>query len=164
MTLSFKTEIKGNPTHFVEQIHHCLFALLEPEVQYPYWREVNKKGFDTEKAKGRKKKHTIRTDSKNRWEAGKNIHFVINNRTPQRFQFAPVVICKSVQLIAIYQNIDSAGFQIANPSVHIDNRNLTPVEIENLAINDGFDSAEDFFAYFNKDSTGKIIHWTNLKY
>jgi len=157
MTLSFKQEINGKPTHFVEQIHHCLFALLEPEVQYPFWREVNKKGFDTKNAKGRKKKHTIRTDSKNRWKAGKNIHFVINNRTPERFQFAPLVICKSVQEISIKP--DAETFR-----VKIDRHFLSDIQIENLAINDGFDSAEDFFAYFNKDFTGKIIHWTNLKY
>lgn len=33
-----------------------------------------------------------------------------------------------------------------------------------LAKNDGFDSVEDFFNWFNKDYKGKIIHWTELRY
>jgi len=33
-----------------------------------------------------------------------------------------------------------------------------------LAMNDGFNSAADFFDWFNKDFEGQIIHWTNLKY
>ena len=34
----------------------------------------------------------------------------------------------------------------------------------NLVQNDGFASISDFFKFFNKDYTGKIIHWTDLKY
>jgi hypothetical protein len=30
--------------------------------------------------------------------------------------------------------------------------------------NDGFDSIEDFFSYFDKGFKGKIIHWTDLRY
>lgn len=33
-----------------------------------------------------------------------------------------------------------------------------------IAGNDGFNSIDDFFAYFNKDFSGKIIHWTDLRY
>lgn len=33
-----------------------------------------------------------------------------------------------------------------------------------LAQNDGFDTIEEFFEYFNEDFTGKIIHWTGLRY
>ena len=36
--------------------------------------------------------------------------------------------------------------------------------LRELAKNDGFESVEDFFAYFNKDFKGKIIHWTDLQY
>ena len=34
----------------------------------------------------------------------------------------------------------------------------------NLVQNDGFASISDFLKFFNKDYTGKIIHWTDLKY
>ena len=36
--------------------------------------------------------------------------------------------------------------------------------IELLAKNDGFDSIQDFFKYFNTDFSGQIVHWNNLKY
>lgn len=37
-------------------------------------------------------------------------------------------------------------------------------EIKQLAINDGFEDVENLIAYFNKVFTGKIIHWTDLRY
>jgi hypothetical protein len=39
-------------------------------------------------------------------------------------------------------------------------------EIEELAINDGFDSVADFWDYFSSygDFEGRIIHWTDLTY
>ena len=49
-------------------------------------------------------------------------------------------------------------------NVYIDNRTIAYPKLYKLAINDGFDSIEKFFEWFNKDFTGKIIHWTNLKY
>ena len=47
------------------------------------------------------KKHTIRKDEKDRWKVGNDIHFVINNRTKNRFQFAPITKVKSIQIIKI---------------------------------------------------------------
>lgn len=110
------------------------------------------------------KHHTIRHDPHDRWHAGRDIHFVINNRTKNRFQFAPVIKCVSVQEIEIiwsserkrplYINIDNTYFNL-NPFGY---------SIRSLALNDGFPSVEAFFQYFNKDFVGKIIHWTDLKY
>jgi hypothetical protein len=37
-------------------------------------------------------------------------------------------------------------------------------EFFNLMKNDGFESAEQFFNWFNGYFKGKIIHWTDLKY
>ena len=36
--------------------------------------------------------------------------------------------------------------------------------VENIARNDGFDSINEFFDFFDKDFSGKIIHWTDKKY
>jgi len=36
--------------------------------------------------------------------------------------------------------------------------------MEQLAINDGFDCIDDFFAWFNTDFTGKIIWFVDKKY
>jgi len=49
-------------------------------------------------------------------------------------------------------------------SVIIDDKNLTPGEIEQLAINDGFNDIHDFFRYFDKQFIGEILHFTSLKY
>ena len=48
--------------------------------------------------------------------------------------------------------------------VIIDGRYLNYDEIKILSLNDGFDSVQQFFKWFNKDFEGKIIHWTKLKY
>jgi hypothetical protein len=43
---------------------------------------------------------------------------------------------------------------------------MTWDEIEDLAINDGFDDVADFWAWFDQYSpfSGKLIHWTGLRY
>ena len=107
------------------------------------------------------KLHTIRVDESNRWKTGMDIHFVINNRTPQRFQFAPVVKCTGDQKIEILYSFPD-NLLSAFPRVFVDGVWLP--DATQLAINDGFNSVEDFFAWFNKDFTGKIIHWTDLRY
>lgn len=108
--------------------------------------------------------HTIRTG--NRWRPGMKIHPVINNRTKDRFQFAPTIECVSVQRVRItYYNSNSDY-----PAVRINNNVFYMYEkhgvevIEKLAINDGFDSIEQFFAYFNQDFVGQIVSWTDLTY
>lgn len=108
------------------------------------------------------KLHTIRKDEHNRWKAGNEIHFVINDRTRNREQFLPPVKCVSTQRIDITYPFAHASHLL--PMVLVDNRMLTAEEVKLLAINDGFTSLEEFFAYFNTHFTGKIIHWTHLKY
>lgn len=110
------------------------------------------------------KLHTIREDSKNRWKAGNDIHFVINNRTKYRLQFMPVLKCISTQSIVISYDEDQCEKDCMEPSIRIDGRLLKLHEVESLAVNDGFNTVEDFFKYFNSDFTGKIIHWTKMKY
>jgi hypothetical protein len=36
--------------------------------------------------------------------------------------------------------------------------------LEVIARHDGFDSVNDFLDWFSEDFTGKLIHWTDLKY
>lgn len=52
----------------------------------------------------------------------------------------------------------------ASFTVHIDGRALSIPEIEQLALNDGFTDATEFFTWFNDRFVGRIIHWTPLKY
>ena len=48
--------------------------------------------------------------------------------------------------------------------IKVDNKELSKVDIERLSKNDGFDSIEDFWSFFNQDYQGMIIHWTDTKY
>ena len=134
MTLAFSEHLNGKPTHFVEKI-------LKSE-----------------------KIHTIRQDMYNRWKADNLIHFVINNRTPERFQFAPIIKCKSVQSIKIRYIYDARTDAFTIPYVSIDEKILSNEEVKKLALNDGFESVKDFFKYFKYDFKGKLIHWTDFKY
>ena len=179
MTLAFSTQINGKPIHFVEKIWQ---GLLISERRFS-WDDFAPYIFDSPGlgrfvlGEFKPKIHTIRKDLKDRWKEGRDIHMVIHNRTPKRFQFAPVVKCVSTQEIVIKYSptLNRGGRKFDKAIVWIDEgaseclwiddeiKNCA-LTIEQLAINDGFDSVEAFFEYFSEDFTGKIIHWTNLKY
>ena len=169
-TLGFSThfpERMGNkPTNFVGKIWQGLIDHLGYENSITsshigeYVMDANDKAlelFNFRKGEFIPKFHTIRADKKNRWKVGDKIHMVVFNRTKNRFQFAPILEVKGIQHILIYNN---TGHEI----VYVDNRALRRSDKEILAKNDGFDSVEHFFQWFNEDFTGKIIHWTELKY
>ncbi|WP_293925434.1 hypothetical protein [Sphingobacterium sp. UBA6320] len=112
--------------------------------------------------------HTIRKDESERWKPGMKIHFVVNNRSPNRFQFAPVVQCVSVQEFKIEWISGVAWVTIGHRSFTTFRKTDHGYEYgensKELALNDGFATVEDFFKYFNKDFKGSLIHWTNLSY
>lgn len=160
MTLAFKTKINSIPTYFQEKIIECLLRDRSVETHELSWAKylINTKlGLYVIGSK-KQKFHTIREDKANRWKAGNDIHFIINNRTPNRFQFAPVVKCVSTQKIEIKYYVKNNANKV---SITIEGKEIN---LNDLAINDGFKSAGQFLDYFNKDFTGKIIHWTDLKY
>lgn len=172
MTLSFSTQLNGEPTHFVSKIWRGLERMPEAtghaagftESAFRYIIQATKRGllvpymyYDCPKI------HTIRADPHDRWITGRLIHFVVFNRSPNRFQFAPVLPVKGIQKIEIewfkkepIVVIDRNCFY--NPFAGIDHG------MELLARNDGFASVEDFFKYFNTNYDGKIIHWTDYRY
>lgn len=160
MILPFSTEIKGKPNYLIEKIWRGLLNSRKSPI-YMYSIYNNKYAEIFGESWGSKigllpKIHTIRLDNSNRWKEGNKIHFVINNRTANRFQFAPILQCVSTQNIEIIHK--------KNPIVKIDSRELNIYELQRLLSNDGFDSLEDFFKYFKEDFEGKIIHWTGLIY
>jgi hypothetical protein len=164
MILAFSQKINDKPTYFVEKIWACLYyRFIDFDDKFYKYNQEYKEKFEgaifVNFGITHPKRHTIRKDTSNRWKAGNDIHFCINVRTKNQFQFAPVVKCVSTQKLEIKKHPIHNVF-----SVYVDGIYLEPDDTELLAINDGFDSVEDFFAYFNKDFTGKIIHWTNLKY
>jgi len=102
--------------------------------------------------------HTIREDKHNRWKPGMNIHMATGVRT-KKYECFKYDRCESVQEIVFHYYRKTC-----RPHVRIDGRLLYPEEVMRLARNDGFDSLADFFAWFNNDYRGKIIHWTYTKY
>jgi len=192
MILPFSTQLNGKATCFPEKIINGLFdggiidwdkasALLNP---MPFERNGN---FHVILFEGTKptngKIHTIREDITHRWCAGVMIDFYINNRKPDMFQFAPQTPCTATQKIEIlnmgeFPSDVPLSYVIYTPmidegedyeheqgyAIYVEGKLLSMTEAEDLAANDGFDSIEDFFKYFNSDFEGKIIHWTDKRY
>ena len=126
------------------------------------------------------KLHTLREDKFDRWKAGRTIQMVyrgafykikdhFNDGIPQ------LGVCRSTQKIEIkwvifhMKPLESMGIKGGTsrvPTVIVDGRAFEGActQIIQLAQNDGFDSLESFYNYFNKNFTGKIIHWTDLRY
>lgn len=148
--------LAGKPTQFRENILNSLLA------NYP----IAKRTIQRLPKQFKFKPHTIRADKNKRWKPGMRIHFFEWTGKPYRslqFKFAPTVTCVATQHIEIIWT-DTDGIRLAEPTIFIDNKWIVGYQKEQLAINDGFDSLQSFYAWFNTNFTGTIIHWTNLKY
>lgn len=167
MTLSFKTQLNGKSTYFVEKIVKGMWFLksckgVHLSEKYPYALDIVQKCHP--------KIHSIRQDSKNRWKKDILIHFVINNRTKNRFQFTHCIPVISVQDIWIHPSNKTIDVWKKDSDKSSDSfkdgywEELSPSQIEELSKNDGFDNIEDFWEWFNHEFAGKIIHWTDFKY
>lgn len=115
------------------------------------------------------KKHTIREDKCDRWKAGIWMHMATGVRS-KKYNCFKGDICTGTQRIDIEYRTGNLYNEIL---VSIDSQyfydNFTPrakaiERMTELALNDGFDSIEAFFKWFSSDFTGKIIHWTSLRY
>lgn len=163
MNLSFSVKHKdGTATHFIEKIWNG-FLNSENKVMFWNWyakcQNIEFKEFlaASNVESVNQKIHTIRKDPKKRWKEGQLIHFCIYPRSKNRFQFSPVIPCKSTQNICIYHHQDGV-------EVVVDGRCLDHIEVELLSRNDGFKDSEDFFNWFDHDIDETIIHWTDFKY
>jgi hypothetical protein len=173
MILPFSTQMNGKPTYFVEKIWASLYDLYKEDEKYfmpeLYYACIDR-GFKNMHPH-KPKRHTFREDEKDRWHAGRMIDYFINCRQKDMFRFAPVLPVVSTQKVEIkwFELFDKKMAR-----VFIDNKSFACVKFSDemiitgdmlqLAQNDGFDTIEDFFAYFNEDFKGKIIHWTDLRY
>lgn len=101
-----------------------------------------------------RKKHTIRFDSTNRWEEGRKIHFATDHRT-NNYNCFKEGVCTGTQKI-----------EIKGRSIYVEGKLLNSDKVAWLAINDGFDTVEDFWWWFDLYTPfkGKIIHWTEIRY
>jgi hypothetical protein len=102
--------------------------------------------------------HTIRKNS-SKWTIGKKIHFVTGMRTKNHDCFKQGK-CMGLQEFAIYWR----GNTVYPVAVFVSGRTLTLDEVEILAKNDGFNTVDDFYRWFNADFKGIIIHWTDYLY
>lgn len=122
MTLGYSTQINGKPTNFVNKIWAGLvMARLVPAYEdvFQKWGRTGREVIGSTP-----KLHTIRKDKTGRWKAGNQIHNVIHNRTPNRFQFTPVLHCESVQKIEIRNIFDDRN------AVIIDGRELAEMDLK----------------------------------
>lgn len=107
--------------------------------------------------------HTIRKDATRRWRAGMKIHMGTGVRTKQYSCFLEEW-CESVQQIEVFTSTEKMNGYF----VKIDGRLLSPEETLELALNDGFNSIEEFYLWFARDGklsrTLRLIHWTDFKY
>lgn len=161
--------LSGTPTKFKEKIFESFFqcGVLHKALSFPKFSQVHlpvEYLIKTHKPK----RHTIRKGC--RWKKGDKIHFQEWEGKPYKskcIQFAPIVECVSVQKIEIIWYEYPPDFKPII-AVYIDdagtNGHLSRTDIEILAINDGFESVEDFIKYFNSNFEGQIIHWTDLSY
>ncbi len=110
-------------------------------------------GFEV-KILSKLKLHTIRTDINARYMVGRTMRFATGVRTPDYNHFYSAV-CSGVQDI-----------RIENRVIIIDDRKLLYDEMLKLILNNGFDTPNDFWGWFDQHMPfkGKLIHWTDLKY
>ncbi len=167
MTLAFSIELNGKKTMFVEKI---LSGLRDFENFEGFTlSDIYKHDLDYLET-AIPKIHTIRSDRAKRWKKGNSIHFVINNRTKNRFQFVsqtfPVI---STQMIWIRPSNKSI---LVEKHINTDQswndtfywHELSEEEKVLLMVNDGFDDDLSFWEYFNREFAGVIICWTDYKY
>lgn len=167
MTLGFSQEFPwGEPTNFLGKIWCGLgknglvtksdldSAILQSFVQSDIASQFPK-DFD----QYHQKIHTLRFDPHNRWHVDSKVQMVYGNRTKNRIQFAPTIPCTDVSIVKI---VHAAKW--GPPCVFIEDSMLTAEEVELLALNDGFDSVDDFYRYFSIGCKLKLIQWTNFRY
>ena len=185
MTLAFSTQINGKPNYFPEKIIIGLYieGTISISKAVELLREYNKINplpeellyidtFRNNFSNYKSKLHTIRVDAHDRWKQGNKIHPVINNRTPQRFQFVDDIPCTGTQSFQILWEDNIPTVYIGEtkdslmPFFILEEKGVIVYDegMSELAQNDGFDTMEDFFNYFNTDFTGKLIHWTDKRY
>lgn len=173
MILPFSTQINGKPTNFVSKIWIGIeykfsdFGKGNRLFNFPKeYIECGQKGLLTFQ-KPKPKLHTIREDKNDRWKPGVMIDFFINARQKNMFRFAPRIPVRSIQKVYMsyaYNNIIE---------ISIDGRQIHDAsQLLEFAINDGFDTWDDFFNYFYPAIKAtpdnwlerKLIHWTDKRY
>lgn len=145
MNLCFTAYINGKPTFFKEKI---LRGFLKDEQT----RHLKPKLHTI-----RRKRSDINSLAKE-WSVGETIQFCTSLESGRELPFGLESKCILIQEISMIWKDKKI------PDIVIDGRSLTTAEIQELAINDGFETLKDFLSYFATDFGGILIHWTMFKY
>jgi len=106
------------------------------------------------------KKHTIRFDILNRWWSGRSIHMATGVRSKNYHCFKEGQCIRTQKVEFIREAWTLYGLSIVVDGIKLD----WSKHIE-FANNDGFNTVQDLFAFFEfQPIKATIIHWTNLKY
>lgn len=162
MVLPIATEIHEKPSLFVERII-CSFPSDRSSELVPYLREYYTRfphALDYEEPFP-PKLHVILLDQEETWKPGVMFLPVIHNDTELQFQFAPAMRCLATQVVTI----DAVNHLV---SIHENGivRTLDQERLSMLCENEGFDSLDDFFGFFQNFGGARlqIVHWTDLLY
>lgn len=174
MKLKFSTkwgkkmqELEGQPTFFEEKLIAALSETLNPrEVTTPQSGEIT-----PEIAPFLPKRHTIRTNNPKKFKPGVIIQAVMmdGGEKSREDNLGPELVITGIQKIKIEHLKDAKGVPLVWVSVDGSNigfkrGSIISGGLEELALNDGFDSAEDFLKFFSVDFQGSLIHWTETRY
>lgn len=138
--------------------------IISYKKQFPWGKPTNFK----QKILDGTKIHTMREDKLGRWKAGRHIHHAHGVRTKNYDCFLEND-CVSDQKVRIERskgNKDFVTISINEEPFYLRQGGIVVFDngMIELAKNDGFDSVDDFFKWFDSDFSGKIIHWTDFKY
>jgi hypothetical protein len=119
-----------------------------------------KEEFNPKITKGQKI-HTLRRDKKRRWKKGNKVHFANNLRSPNYRQFGEGE-CKMTFNISII-HFPFINGMLKSPEVIIEGITMSKSELKAFAFRDGFNTLDEFWAWF--DHTGDYIgiSWVNLR-
>ncbi len=116
------------------------------------------------------KLHTMRDDKKNRWRPGMKIHHHIGRY--KKYRCFLINECISTQMVLVVFDVKKTKISL---KITVDRRRLDKLEMITFIRNDGFVCQQDFIDWFFPVDkklnirlrtmwTGKLIHWTPLKY
>lgn len=104
------------------------------------------------------KVHTIRADRSNRWKVGMKIHFWLGNQRNTRGKIKPYQF--GLGEVSDLQRIE---IDSRHDRVIIEDYAYSTIDaLNDIAVNDGFDSWQDMKLFFHNSFEGWLIIWKNF--
>jgi hypothetical protein len=106
------------------------------------------------------KQTTIREDSKDRFKVGTKLHFATGVRTKQYEQFAEGIVIETVIIRINPAEKFIGSWQLTHTGLETYGFDDSSESFTKLVEMEGFDSADQFWDWFNKPFLGKMILWS----